>query len=137
MKVVFERKREKELAERLGLGRHRRIKAKDDGLQNGLAEARAKTVRTHSEACRKIQAIYRGHIGRKLAAERREIWYAALDIQRVFRGSRGRHIAYEKRMSAVRVVQTTYQLKDLRLRSVALEQVILLFSLAEHTLSPF
>lgn len=123
MKVVFERKREKELAQRLGYGRHGRIGQKDDFLQHGLAEQRAKTIRTQAEAAIKIQSVYRGHCGRKIALARREIWYAALDIQRVFRGSRGRNIAYESRMSGVRVVQTKYQLKNLRLRSVALEQV--------------
>jgi hypothetical protein len=125
MKVVFERKREKELAQRLGYGRHGRIGKTDDTLQHGLAEQRAKIVRTRNEAAMKIEAIYRGHQGRKIAADRREVWYAALDIQRVFRGSRGRNIAYESRMSGVRVVQTKYQLKNLRLRSVALEQVSL------------
>ena len=116
MRAAFERRHARERFEVEARDRAARLKEHERGMQRDLAQAQAKRMRTSLEAAKRIQAVWRGYCGRKIARALRERWVAASLIQRVWRGHRGRRLADDARKNLLRVVLTPFQLRELRLR---------------------
>jgi IQ calmodulin-binding motif len=74
-------------------------------------------------AALQMQTLYRGHIGRQLASERRARVVAVICVQRHWRGWLGCRIADELRWAKVSVVPTLHALQLMQARSKEVQQI--------------
>lgn len=68
-----------------------------------------------AKACKTIQRVYRGHVGRLLTHERRAlIWRTVPNIQRICRGWFGRRLAQEQRWVVMEFKRKKWEMKNLQ-----------------------